>query len=204
MVIKDNPPYSLFQGEDDKWGTKDKDGKVYDEPIYLRSSVPGSENFFTDSHGLEVVEFDENEGMSLVVWASEPWYDLAWSVANYPKEYDDLLWRNIQNKRDLGKVDIKSIVNVTSKVSLSEEELSLLDLVRKYLEYEEAIEDNSIDIVEERAIENRVLNHSLYSKTADERVNILLPLMKNENLTEEDKSTLWYTLFELNDYLSCH
>ncbi|MCH5233747.1 MAG: hypothetical protein J1E16_00495 [Muribaculaceae bacterium] len=199
LQYKDNPPYSLFQGPDSKWGTKDKDGKVHNKPIYIQSTKPGKENFFHDEAGLEIVEFDENEGMELVAWWSEPWYEMAWIVADYPERFNHYIVNNINGLRKLGLDDQNIINQIAIKTDLSEKQKSLFDLFNLFLEMEdENTDDKKFDM-----IEPFILSHSMKSLNCNERMELIIPIIETKDLIEEEKSTLWYTLFKLNDYLSC-
>ena len=199
MKYKDNPPYSLFQDtETGRWGTKDKDGNIQFNPTYIQSTVPGKENFFHDEAGLEVVEFNKKTGMDLVAWCSEPWYDNAWSVTHYPKRYDDYLWQNIHFKTSLGFKDIKTLNQISSKVTLNPQQASLFELFKLFLEFEEEdIDDDKWD-----ELEPVILAHSMITLTAKERVELVLPFMESSEFSDDEKSALWYILFRLNDYIS--
>lgn len=58
-----NPPYSLYQGDDGKWGLVDKDGRKLDA-VFSRA---GNDNRFS-CVPWEVVAFDEQEGFDLIAW----------------------------------------------------------------------------------------------------------------------------------------
>ena len=194
-----NPPYSLFHDvKTGRWGTKDKNGNIQFRPIYIRSSVAGKENIFHDEAGLVVIEFNPKTGMDVVAWCSEPWYDSAWSVAHYPDEYDDYLWQNIHSKTSLGLKHIETLKKVKSTVNLTPQQNSLFDLFSLFLEFEdEETEDDKWD-----ELERVILAHPLIQMSADERMELVLPLMESSELSDDEKSLLWYALFRLNDYIS--
>lgn len=197
MTCKDNPPYTLFQSPEGFWGTKDKDRNVKDNPVYVRSTVPGNENIFHDIAGLEVVSFDVNEGMSVIVWCSESWYDTAWSAAKYPKEFDNILWDNINSHREFTSDDCRVLEKIRQNFQLTGKQNKVLSLLDLFFKWEETdIMDPQFD-----EIEQKLQAMTPHEYTRDEIMESILPFMHSTDLLNEDKSILWYGIFRLNDYL---
>ena len=197
MDIHNNPPYTLFQDSTGLFGTKDKDGKIYDEPIYKISSY--QEKRYISKDGLTIVEFNPEVGMELLSWCSGPWYDEAWLVADYPDEYNDMIWHNIKSNRELNGDDSKTIRNIRKKIHLLGKQRDILVMIENYLIWQDVEIDNPLY----EDMENKILSMPVSEMTPNDRICFLAPLMKNDILTLEEKSTLWYSLFCLNDYLAC-
>ena len=79
-----NPPYSLYQGEDGKWGLVDKDG-VKLNAVFTRSQ---DGEVFSCALG-EVGYFDENEGFNLLAWCDpdEAWFNFTYDNDEYPSRW---------------------------------------------------------------------------------------------------------------------
>lgn len=194
MGPNDNLPYSLFQDHiTGLWGTKDKEGNIQDKPIYLRSEVPGHENTFGSKDGLTVVEFNPETGFDLIAWCSEPWYSDAWCLTYYPKEYENILWYNINNHREFTSDDCNFLSTIEEKIPLTAEQAQIFHLLKLLFQWEET--DN---IAEEADLEKQILNEEAAKVTYEERLQTILPLMKEPELTPDEKSTLYYGLFILN------
>ena len=199
MNIHNNPPFTLFQDSTGLFGTKDKDGHIYDEPIYKLSSDPEKPNRYISKDGLTVVDFNPEVGMELLSWCSGPWYDEAWLVADYPEAYNDILWQNINYNRELNADDIKAIKTIRQKIHLSDEQGEILEMLENYLKWQD-VEFNS-PLYEE--FEEKILSSSACKIPPNDLIISLLPLMENNVLSPKEKSTLWYSLFCINDYLAC-
>ncbi|MCM1140562.1 MAG: hypothetical protein NC453_18485 [Muribaculum sp.] len=83
-----NPPYSLYQGDDELWGLVDKDGRklpaVFNRNDDRFSCVPW-----------EVVMFNPDEGFDLLAWYDpcEVWFNFTFDDPRYPAEYGKYLWK---------------------------------------------------------------------------------------------------------------
>lgn len=54
-------PYSLFQGEDDKWGVKDKNGTIVYDATFIRRTEDNGEDTFYDGFS-QVCVFSAEDG----------------------------------------------------------------------------------------------------------------------------------------------
>lgn len=194
MGYQDNPPYSLFQDHiTGLWGTKDKEGNIQDKPIYLRSELSDHENTFGSKDGLTVVEFNPETGFDVIAWCSEPWYDEAWSLAYYPQVYENILWENINAHKSFTVADCSILKSIQQKCSLTDQHRAILQLLDIFFQLEDEINEPI-----ELELEEKILNDDLKKLDSEERLQIILPLMENPNLSEEEKSILYYGVFILN------
>lgn len=85
-----NPPYSLYQGENGKWGLIDKDGKKLDAAFNRH----GDENIFYYVPW-ESLTFDPQEGFDLVAWfdPDETWFNFTYDNPDYPSRWGKFLWK---------------------------------------------------------------------------------------------------------------
>ena len=84
-----NPPYSLYQNVDGKWGLVDGSGKR------LPADFERIDEHSFSCVPWEVVIFDEKEGFELQGWYDpcEVWFNFTWDDAAYPEEYAGYLWK---------------------------------------------------------------------------------------------------------------
>ena len=194
MEYQDNPPYTVFQDPaTGYWGVKDKDGKIEHRAEYTRSEVPGHEDSFISKDGLTVVEFVPERGFDVIAWCSEPWYDEAWSLAYYPQVYENILWENINAHKSFTLADCSILKSIQQKCSLTDQQMAILQLLDIFFQLEDEINEPI-----ELELEEKILNDDLKKLDAEERLQIILPLMENPNLSEEEKSILYYGVFILN------
>lgn len=96
----ENPPYSLYQNEEGKWGLIDGKGNKL-KAVFLR----GEKNCFS-CIPWEVVTFDPTEGFTLQAWYDpcEVWFNFTFDDPAYPEEFAGFLWkgseREIEHYRD--------------------------------------------------------------------------------------------------------
>ena len=73
--ITDNQaPYSLFQGEDGKWGVKDKNGAIVYPATYIRQTREDGDDTFFDGVS-EVCCFSPEDGFSILAWMDPDFLD---------------------------------------------------------------------------------------------------------------------------------
>ena len=84
-----NPPYSLYQGEDGRWGLVDGSG-VKLPAVFNRVD----DELFSQCCN-EVVTFSEEDGFELLCWydPSEVWFNFTFDDPAYPEEYMEFLWK---------------------------------------------------------------------------------------------------------------
>lgn len=89
----ENPPYSLYQADNGKWGLIDGSGTKLDA-LFERLD----EDRFTQVPW-EVVTFDPKEGFELQAWYDpcEVWFNFTWEDSAYPDEFAELLWKKQKN-----------------------------------------------------------------------------------------------------------
>lgn len=191
------PPFHLFQNEEGLWGLKDSKDAVYYRPIYKRSEKEGSSNVFVHIDQSEVVEFDEEEGFALRAYCSEPFRETAWSVANYPEEFHDMIWKRLKDRTDTTESDIKILKRLQKTLTLSSQEKLILEMLMLRLQLWQ--DDLSFD--EEDEIEKQLMERHYQISSAQNRVDILVDLMKKNNLSLQEQEMLIYMMFEMNDTL---
>ena len=72
-------------------------------------------------------------------------------------------------------------------------------MLENYLKWQDV--DFNSPLYEE--FEDKILSSSTCKTPPNDLINSLLPLMENNVLSPKEKSTLWYSLFCINDYLAC-
>ena len=84
-----NPPYSLYQNEDGRWGLVDGSGNR------LRADFERLDEYRFSCVPWEVVTFDEKDGFELQGWydPGEVWFNFTWGNPAYPEEYGGYLWK---------------------------------------------------------------------------------------------------------------
>ncbi len=83
-----NPPYSLYQAPDGKWGLIDGSGQKL-----AADFKRGNGNCFS-CVPWEVVCFDPQEGFELQSWfdPDEVWFNFTFNDKDYPPEFGHYLW----------------------------------------------------------------------------------------------------------------
>ena len=187
--IDSTPPYSLYQGEDGKWGLVDGKGKhlpaVFDRYDDRFSRVPW-----------EVVTFDEQEGFGLLAWYDpcEVWFNFTFDDDAYPARWGKLLWSKTGRFSDFRQ---------SYRELLPQESLCVLDAITMYQTLYKLIDYKDSDR-EDR--EYQLLGCELlkrYPKLNDVAdTNLLLsPVLDNPDIDQLAKATLWYSKVELDHFL---
>lgn len=88
-----NPPYSLYQADNGKWGLIDGSGAKL-EAVFKR----GEKDCFSRVPW-EVVTFNPHEGFELLAWydPDEVWFNFTFDNPDYPADYAEYLWENQKN-----------------------------------------------------------------------------------------------------------
>lgn len=169
-----NPPYTLYQGEDGRWGLVDKDGKRL-PAIFERSG-----DIF-HACPWEAVEFDPDEGMTLVAWFDpcEVWFNFTFDNPAYPEEYAKYLWKESD---ELAPESISMI-----KHSLPEESRWLIDIIAGKDVFELDLDDESGS---RKAVEELLAKYPALEDAAITS-GMIRPAMNDERLPEAIKIALW-------------
>lgn len=179
-----NPPYSLYQAEDGKWGLIDKDGRRL-EAAFTRSD--DGEIFHCVPW--EAVSFDEQEGFDLVAWYDpcEVWFNFTFEDDAYPDRWGGLLWKGKKKTfRDCMLIYLKSLPEQSHWL------IEAIDHIRtKFSE----IMDMDLDYDKEDAEIEAMLRDTLtrHPALADYAATslLLVPILDNPELPEEDRAVLW-------------
>lgn len=179
-----NPPYSLYQAEDGKWGLIDKDGRRL-EAVFNR---PDDKNLFS-CVPWEVVEFDEQEGFEIVAWYDpfESWFAFTFDDEAYPDRWGGLLWKGKKKEYSdckplyLDKLPKQShwLVEAIDHIRTKFAEIMNMDL-----DYDK--EDAEIEVMLREALTRHPVL-SDYAATGQ----LLVPVLDNPEISEEDKAVLW-------------
>ena len=83
-----NPPYSLYQGDDGKWGLVDKNGTKLPAVFKRLDEDKFQENPWS------VVTFNPDAGFDLLAWYDpcETWFNFTFDDSRYPEEFAGYLW----------------------------------------------------------------------------------------------------------------
>ncbi len=179
-----NPPYSLYQGDDDKWGLVDKDGtrlpavfKRLDEERF--QEAPWS-----------VVTFNHDKGFELLAWCDpcEAWFNFTWDDPRYPEEFSCYLWKKPEKKFLEYKDEIGRL--------MPSESHWLLDCINEA--------DRIFDIEDEEeyhiAAGQFLANYPQLADAADFN-RLLAPVMRNAHVPEDMKIALWQAKVLLDDHV---
>lgn len=136
-----NPPYSLYQAENGKWGLVEGNGRKLEADFMRLSDETFSCCFW------EVVTFSEQEGFEVQAWCDpceEPWFSFTWDNPVYPEAYDAYLWQKCDRKLEefpqlanvLPKPYLKAML-VNDKDDVNESDVYLRTLLSEYPEAED-------------------------------------------------------------------
>lgn len=169
----ENPPYTLYQADNGKWGLIDGAGKHLDA-IFDR--LDGDR--FSQAPW-EVVTFDPQEGFELLAWYDpcEVWFNFTWEDAAYPDEFAGLLWQNSKNEVGHYKDTLYSLIP-SKDHWLIDEILNVDNLDR--------MEDDEFYWL----IDTKLASHP---QLADASVTnpMLDPIMRNPQTDNDIKIALW-------------
>lgn len=180
-----NPPYSLYQAEDGKWGLIDKDGRRLDA-VFNR---PDDKNLFS-CVPWEVVEFDEKEGFEIVAWYDpfETWFAFTFDDDAYPDRWGGLLWKSKKKEfRDCMPLYLDM---------LPEQSHWLVETIDHILSNEKKIQIQYKDDLDKEDAETEAMLRDVltrYPALSDYAATglLLAPILDNPEISDEDKSVLW-------------
>lgn len=162
----ENPPYSLYQANDGKWGLIDGAGK------HLDAIFDRFDNDTFSQAPWEVVTFDPQEGFELLAWYDpcEVWFNFTWEDAAYPEEFAGLLWQKSENEVGHYKDTLYSLIPA-----------------KDHWLIDEILNVDNLDRCDEDA---KLASHP---QLADASVTnpILDPIMRNNQVDNDIKIALW-------------
>lgn len=168
-----NPPYSLYQAENGKWGLIDGRGNKL-PPEFKR----GDNDCFSRVPW-EVVTFDPQEGFELQAWydPDEVWFNFTFDNTDYPAEYAPYLWEKPTN-------DVETYRDVLYNMVPSENHWLIDDILQQDALTKEA------DVECAWTIDEELLCHP---ELADPAVTnqMLEQVMRNAEVDKDVKITLW-------------
>lgn len=177
-----NPPYSLYQDENGKWGLVDKDGTKL-PAVFKRVD---EDRFQEDTWS--VVTFNPDEGFELLAWSDpcEAWFNFTFDDPRYPTVFASYLWKKPNKEYQMYENEIRRLI--------AKEAHWLLDCINEA--------DRILDIEDEEeyhnAIEKFLNNYPQLANAADYN-NILDTVMRNTNVSEDIKIALWQAKVSLDD-----
>lgn len=181
-------PFTLFQGEDGRWGTKDAKGRVYDKPVYYR--VEKDDGSIVFNNGVdEACEFDPNEGMSLIC-SCEPWWWAPFDMVKFPEKYNGYIMYCIKSEPRITTNDMRKLIaELEGKVELDNAQRQAVAGLMMALEWEDA-DDDDCDSIEEDWF-----SRFPDDRNAEQRIAVLEPLMERDDISDDSKKALWFANF---------
>ena len=178
----DNPPYTLYQSPDGKWGLRDKDG------VKLPAEFQRTDDDIFSRVPWESVVFSEKEGFEFLSWYDpwEIWFSFTFNNPDYhPEKWGTLLWKN-----ERGVIDDYRTVYLDN---LSEKDAWLIHVLSDYSRKIKEIEESDCD--DDDTIVGEMMQKFLYlypelNRFADLN-ELLAPILDNPNVPEDAKVVLW-------------
>ena len=197
MIEERNKIYHLFQAENGKWGTTDSNGQIYDNPEYERHvRDDGKVIYYT---GDALCTFSQGEGMELIAYC-EPWWDMVFSLARFPDEYNIYLDKHLHNPQATYPHILQSVAAIASQRILSAIQLHVLGGIKQFVECELNFSDPMDD--SDEVVYNQWIANWPSLLSNQECVEILLPIMRSTEIAEIDKEYIWFGLFIFIDFIT--
>ena len=177
-----NPPYSLYQGDDGKWGLVDKNGTKLPTVFKRLDEDKFQENPWS------VVTFNPDAGFDLLAWYDpcETWFNFTFDDSRYPEEFAGYLWEKPNKGYKEYVCEIRKLMPAESHW--------LLDCINEA--------DSLLGIDDEteyhKAIEKFLATYPQLANAADFN-HLLDPVMRNNQVSENMKITLWQAKVLLDD-----
>lgn len=183
-------PYTLFQGSDGKWGSKDKDGNVQMEAFLARSDKDPNKFYDLES----VCEFDAESGMSLVAWC-----DYFAFIPAQPKNYPDDWYPIVVDNRYRAYTpgDRQTLHQLRERFTKTDILRQMFDEMEFNMNCELNVMLDSWDAEEERWLAEHVDNF-----TTVEKVDALRPIVESSDITDDEKVLLLVSQFRYQDEYS--
>lgn len=169
----ENPPYTLYQAENGKWGLIDGSGEK------LPAEFKRGDNDCFARVPWEVVVFNPKKGFELQTWYDpcEVWFNFTFNNPEYPAEYAGLLWKKQEKEiKEYRKILYELIPN---------ENHWLIDVLLQEKELEKKEDEDFDDAVDAllsrypKILKPSVTNH------------MLEPVMSNSEIDRDVKIALW-------------
>ncbi len=179
-----NPPYTLYQAPDGKWGLMDKDG-VKLPAIFNRHD----DQFWAKQW--EALCFNEQEGWDILAWYDpcEVWFNFTWEDEAYHSEkWGKLLWKS--NRKEADEYMAVYLKNIPENARW------LIDALTTYIREDKTIDrnySNDPDFYDRKGDE---LLEGLLAKYPDLKrlsalSDLLEPILDNPDIPEDAKVALW-------------
>lgn len=175
-----NPPYSLYQAENGKWGLIDGSGNK------LSAEFNRDDKECFSRVPWEVVTFDPQEGFEVVSWydPSEVWFNFTFDNPHYPAEYTKLLWEK-------QKKEIEEYSEILYELIPNEDHWLIDEIFRK--KELEKMEDEEFDRAMDELLSKspKLLKSSITNPMLD-------PVMRNSDVDRDIKIALWRAKVQLD------
>ena len=187
--IGSRPPYSLYQGEDGKWGLVDGEGKylpaIFDRYDDRFSRVPW-----------EVVTFDEQEGFELLAWYDpcEVWFNFTFDDDAYPDRWGKLLWAKTGRFFDFRQL-YRDFMPKESRWIL--DAITMCQTLYKLIDYKDWDREDQEYQLLARELQSR---YPQLKEIANTNLQ-LAPVLDNPDVDLLAKATLWYSKVKLDNFL---
>lgn len=171
----ENPPYSLYQAENGKWGLIDGSG------MKLPAEFTRGQNDCFSRVPWEVVEFDEKDGFTLLAWYDplEVWFNFTFDDPAYPEKYAKYLWKN-------PKCALEDYIDIL-KTLLPDSSFWLVDYILKFKEFEKT----DAYLADDETLMEEMLGMHPELEDAALTNQLMDCVMKNEEIDEDIKHVLW-------------
>ena len=188
MNIKDskygfgeNPPYSLYQNEDGKWGLVDGNGNI------LPADFDRIDEYRFSCAFWEVVTFDENEGFELLAWYDlcVVWFNFTWDDPAYPEEFAGYLWK--KSEKEIGEY-----ADIVLRL-MSNENIWLLQAIIENHRLSNSNDDEEYDLW----YENLIASHPEV-KVASTTNKMIDFIMRDNTIDQDLRCALWHAKVQLD------
>lgn len=175
-----NPPYSLYQADNGKWGLINGAGTKL-EAVFKR----GEKDCFS-CVPWEVVTFNPQERFELLAWydPDEVWFNFTFDNPHYPAEYAEFLWEKSKN-------DVQQYRDLIYELIPSDNQWLIDEILKE--EDLRGKEDEDFD----RAIDELL---SSYPKLLKPTITNMMidPVMRNPEIDKDVKIALWLAKVHLD------
>lgn len=186
-------PFTLFQAENGRWGTKDANGDVYNQPIYYRVEEDDKVTF--NDGCSEVCDFNPEEGMSLICYG-EPWWWIPFELYKFPEQYNHYIIQCARSKEEVLTDEMRrEIAALPDRLHLDDDQRRAIDGLGMMLRWEDTEDDDQSEAIESEWFSRHPEDHD-----GIRRIAILAPLMERDDIPRDIKRALWYANFRFISY----
>lgn len=182
----ENPPYSLYQSDNGRWGLIDGSGNK------LKADFKRVEKNSFSRVPWEVVIFNPQEGFELGAWydPGEVWFNFTFNDPAYPAEYTAMLW-------EMSKEDVTHYRDTIYEL-IPNENHWLIDEILRQDELRRKDDDDFYSKVDVMLFNNPELMEPAITNP------MLDPVMKNPEVDKDVKVALWRAKVSLDHHIRAY